>query len=106
FEQVRQRCDTRETELRTYSASTAVRSALLAAEFFVGSGPSTGPKAETTVAFARRPQEVRPEMLLGLQWLERWKRSGAKFPDQLPESEREEFEQKVLSHPQFSEQSS
>jgi queuine tRNA-ribosyltransferase len=100
------KCQGRPVELFTYSASTAVRSALLAAGFFVGSGVGTGPKAETTLACTREAlfQENAGELrakILGSPWLERWERSGSRFPHGLPENERAGFENVIRSHPQF-----
>ncbi|MDP1578955.1 MAG: tRNA guanosine(34) transglycosylase Tgt [Candidatus Didemnitutus sp.] len=91
-------------ELYTYSAATSVRVALLAAGFFVAEGVGTGPKATTTVAFnraaalAEHPGQPRP---LGAEWLERWRRSDAQFPKQLPENQRAEFAARISGHPQF-----
>ena len=86
-------------ELLTYSASTAVRSTLLAAGFHVSAGVGTGPKAETTRAFTRHPG-VDIE-LLGDKWLERWKRSTARTPAGLTETSQAELEARILAHPQF-----
>src|SRR6185436_19030733 len=43
------RCRAKPAELFTYSASTAVRAALLNAGFFVAEGVGTGPKEATTI---------------------------------------------------------
>jgi queuine tRNA-ribosyltransferase len=86
------------TELFTYSASTAVRSALLGAGFFVARGQGTGPKEETTIALTK-PSADRE--LLSPEWLLKWERSGAKFPMGLSDSEVGTFELKIRSHPQF-----
>ena len=51
FSRIFDRCLDEPAELYTYSASTAVRGALLAAGFFVAQGIGTGPKSETTIAF-------------------------------------------------------
>jgi tRNA-guanine transglycosylase, queuosine-34-forming len=101
FARVRRHClaGGRAAELYTYSAATGVRVALLRAGWFVAEGVGTGPKTSTTVAFAERPQnETR---LLGAEWLARWRRSGAKFPADLPEAERPAFERSIETHPQF-----
>jgi len=45
FSRIFQHCEPKSTELYTYSASTAVRVALLAAGFFVAEGIGTGPKS-------------------------------------------------------------
>jgi queuine tRNA-ribosyltransferase len=87
------------TELITYSASTAVRSTLLAAGFLVSAGVGTGPKGETTRAFTRNPGPgIEP---LGAAWLERWKRSTARSPGGLSQEEQTAFEARILDHPQF-----
>lgn len=91
-------CAPKPCELFTYSASTAVRAALLAAGFFVAPGVGTGPKAETTRAFTR-PGEV---ALLGEEWLGRWSRSHAKFPAGSSEEVQRAFELAIRQHPQFS----
>ena len=113
FARVRRHCITNEpglesrrpTELYTYSAATAVRVALLRAGWWVAEGVGTGPKASTTIAFAERPRhadsEAAPGRLLGAGWLARWRRSGAKFPPDLPEAERPAFERAIEAHPQF-----
>ncbi len=58
--------------LATYSRSTAVRAALLLAGFFVGTGPGTGRKEETTIA-ANDARLIRHP--LDARWLERARRS-------------------------------
>lgn len=63
--------------LATYSRSTAVRSALLLAGFWVGGGGSTATKEDTTVAANRRELLAAP---LGERWLERARRSRAAEP--------------------------
>lgn len=85
-------------ELFTYSNSTAVRSALLGAGFYVARGVGTGPKDETTIALTR-PRADRD--LLAPDWLQKWERSGAKFPLGLSAEEAVRFEQVIRSHPQF-----
>jgi queuine tRNA-ribosyltransferase len=65
------------TELYTYSASTAVRVALLLAGFYVGHGFSTGAKAETTVAAITKKNLEKP---LDLHFIEKLKRSSNPFP--------------------------
>ncbi|HEY2712175.1 MAG TPA: tRNA guanosine(34) transglycosylase Tgt [Chthoniobacterales bacterium] len=97
-------CAERPVELFTYSHSTAVRTALLAAGFFVARGRPAGRQEETTIAltpaaltspFARRYQ------LLASEWISRWHRSRAKFPSEVPREERPAFEQQILQHKQF-----
>ena len=102
FRQIFAACAGRPVELFTYSCSTPVRSALLAAGFHLARGCSTGDKVETTIALTPEAsrQSTRYEML-GAEWLGRWQRSGAKFPADLPETEKPAFEQSILRHPQF-----
>jgi queuine tRNA-ribosyltransferase len=91
-------------ELYTYSASTAVRAALLAAGFFVAPGVGTGPKSDTTIAFTTaqgvQDHPASPR-LLGADWLTRWRRSGAKFPPALSDEARDRFEKLIETHRQF-----
>ncbi|MBM4256596.1 MAG: tRNA guanosine(34) transglycosylase Tgt [Deltaproteobacteria bacterium] len=104
FEQIFARCEDVGAELYTYSASTAVRAALLAAGFFVAEGVGTGPKSSTTVAFSRsdvaRVHPLRPQ-LLGSEWLTRWRRSHAKFPPLLAADAYARIERAIENHPQF-----
>ena len=98
------RCGTNPVELFTYSASTAVRVALLTAGFFVAEGVGTGPKSATTVAFTPRlDRSHRPlaAQLLGPAWLARWRRSQSKFPAALPADEQPAFAGRIEAHLQF-----
>ncbi len=97
--------------LYTYSASTAVRAALLWAGFRVAEGVGTGPKATTTIAFtglngehAHAGPEPRKIAWLGDAWLARWRRSDSKFPLHLDEAGREAFARRIESHRQFEQQ--
>jgi len=96
-------CDPRKpAELFTYSASTAVRVALLNAGFHVAVGTGTGVKKETIVALT--PGYALPcrYALLTKEWLDKWRRSSAKFPEGISEAGRGELEKKIEGHPQFS----
>jgi len=86
------------TRLLTYSNSTRVRSSLLAAGFYVGRGAATGPKSETTIAYS---QPMAGMELLGREWLERFRRSDARFCEYSSEEDRIAIEKLVESHPQF-----
>jgi queuine tRNA-ribosyltransferase len=97
FRRVREAFGDRHGALFTYSNSTAVRVALLVAGFYVGPGVGTGPKAETTVAIPR--PDGRP--LLGRAFLEKWRRSSARWPAGLPEAERAAVEAALFGHPQW-----
>jgi queuine tRNA-ribosyltransferase len=94
----------RPAELYTYSASTAVRVALLTAGFFVAEGVGMGPKSSTTIAFTTAggvSEHPRVPALLGKDWLERWKRSHSRVPAGLAKEEIPAFEQRIETHPQF-----
>ncbi len=97
-------CGGRAAELFTYTVSTAARVALLAAGFHVAKGRSTGDKVETTIALT--PQALtlpngRGRDLLAAEWLAKWNRSRAKFPDGMTQEEQAAFEQVIRGHPQF-----
>ena len=97
-------CAERPVELFTYSHSTAVRTALLAAGFFVARGRPAGMQEETTIALtpaALSSPFARGYQLLASEWISRWHRSRAKFPSEVPREERPAFEQQILRHKQF-----
>jgi len=105
FARIFTRCLPKSAELYTYSASTAVRAALLATGFFVAQGAGTGPKSETTIAFTRAKgaaDHPRLPQLLDQEWLKRWRRSGSKFPANLSEAAKTRFETRIETHRQFS----
>jgi len=94
FQRIANRLAGRSVELFTYSASTAVRSHLLAAGFFVAKGAATGPKAETTIALTPESIGVGSKRdLLSDDWLGRWKRSEVVFSDSVSKA--------VTEHEQF-----
>jgi queuine tRNA-ribosyltransferase len=103
FRRILQACGDHPTELLTYSASTGVRVALLAAGFCVARGASTGDKEETTLAGtpAARRLYADSRAWLAADWLVRWNRSGAKFPADLPLEQQPSFEKLILEHEQF-----
>ena len=105
FTRIFSHCLDKPTELYTYSASTAVRAALLSAGFFVAQGIGTGPKSETTIAFNRgesaAQHPLRPP-LLDETWLARWRRSAVKHPAGLTTQEQSEFCRLIEGQPQFS----
>ncbi len=104
FSKIYQLCSPKSAELYTYSSSTAVRVALLAAGFFVAEGAGTGPKSTTTIAFTTREgasdHPLAPR-LLGREWLERWRRSGARYPATLSHKAKSQFEKLIETHRQF-----
>jgi queuine tRNA-ribosyltransferase len=102
FRRIFAACRGRPVELFTYTTSTAARTALLAAGFYVARGRSTGPKEETTIAVTPEAQVPGfPHDYLGADWLAKWRRSHAKHPAGLAAEDRVAFEQSILSHPQF-----
>lgn len=102
FARLFDRCRDKPVELFTYSASTAVRVALLTAGFFVAEGVGTGPKAATTVAFTpNRSHPLPAPPLLGAAWLARWRRSQSRFPASLPVADHAAFAAQLEAHPQF-----
>jgi len=88
----------RPVELITYTASTAVRSSMLAAGFHVARGVASGPKEETTIALARL---VAPHALLGREWLDRRARSTAKFGADIAPEHHDALERAIRGHVQF-----
>jgi len=100
FRKLFSHCENQSTELFTYSASTAVRAGLLGAGFYVAQGVGTGPKSETTIALTPAARHL-PYQLLGPTWLERWNRSGAKFPLGIQAHEETHFREKLYSHSQL-----
>ena len=76
------------TLLITYSASTAVRTALLLSQFCVGYGTATSDKKDTTLASTLEQDVKQP---LDLSWFEKWKRSGKPYPYGFQSSDREDL---------------
>ncbi len=101
FKQIYACCRRQESQLFTYSASTAVRAGLLAAGFFVGKGVASGPKEDTTWAATRLELFTDRSLLLDETWLARWERSGAKYPADIDPAQQERHARLILSHPQF-----
>jgi queuine tRNA-ribosyltransferase len=91
-------------ELFTYTNSTAIRSAMLAANFWVSHGVATGPKTETTAAYFS-PQGLATSRisakLLGQDWLAKRARSTARYPIDVEETQRDEIDRCIARHPQF-----
>ena len=77
----KRRDDHRETTLYTYCSSTAARAAMMLAGFYVGHGPATPSKRETTIASTFIENLNRP---LDLRWLEKWHRSAKPLPEDYP----------------------
>jgi queuine tRNA-ribosyltransferase len=74
-------CREKAMQLFTYTYSTRVRAALLAAGFYVAKGRATGPKLETTIAMSPLAANApHGHELLGMEWLAKWARSDAQVP--------------------------
>lgn len=104
FARIRQYLGAANVDIYTYSAATAVRVAMLRAGFLVAEGVATGPKNTTTIAFTTRKgvgEHLSAPQLLGQDWLQRWRRSGSKFPADCPHHLQEEIARVIEAHPQF-----
>ncbi len=104
FERLHAACAGRAVELFTYTSSTAVRAALLGAGFWVARGRPTDGRPESTIALtasAADPAAGRRHDLLGPEWLQRWRRSHARFPSDVAAGEHAAFAERILGHPQF-----
>ena len=101
FRELTQACRDQPTELYTYTYSTSVRAAMLAAGFYVAKGRATGPKGETTIGLsARAAAAAHGRELLGPEWLAKWGRSDAQVPFGSTAQD-EGWRDAVLAHPQF-----
>ena len=91
-------------EVGTGAARGRISGAMLSAGFYVAKGRATDVKAESTIALTtaslRRGTASRHQ-LLGAAFLKRWKKSHVQVPADLPEHDRDAFEQAILDHPQF-----
>jgi queuine tRNA-ribosyltransferase len=104
FRQIFAACHDRPVALFTYTCSTPIRAALLAAGFHVAKGRSTTDKTDTTIALtpaAAQSQLASSYDLLAAEWFGKWTRSSAKFPIDLPADQQPAFEQTIRTHPQF-----
>ncbi|MEO6026987.1 MAG: tRNA guanosine(34) transglycosylase Tgt [Candidatus Binatia bacterium] len=104
LESVFAECAEHDTELFTYSAATAVRTAMLGAGFVVARGAPTGKRPETTLAMtpaAALHAAARGRTPLGPEWLEHWRRSDAKFPSDVPSTGRAALTERIESMAQF-----
>jgi queuine tRNA-ribosyltransferase len=100
FQKLFARCTEKATMLCTYSTSTAVRAALLAAGFFVAIGEGAGQREASTIAVNHAGKQVYPALsYLDHKWLARWEKSSAKFPQGVVE--KESFESLIRAHPLF-----
>ncbi len=94
-------CAGRAVELFTYTCSTPIRAALLAAGFHIARGQGTVDKTDTTIALTPAAAQARQHELLGGEWLGKWGRSSAKFPADVAAEDHAAFENAIRSHPQF-----
>jgi len=97
-------CGPRKVELFTYTNSTSVRAAMLAAGFHIARGRGTGPKTETTIGLSPEAAAAKhSHELVGEEWLAKWRRSHAQAPHgSLPGDT--SWHEAVSGHPQFSRQ--
>ena len=92
-------CGEKAASLHTFSASTAVRAALLKVGWWVAAGPGTGQKRETTKAYTPRGVDAGiARDLLDHSWLQRWERSDAQVPQAV---DTDEFKRAIREHAQF-----
>ncbi len=97
-------CRGRGVEIFTYTCSTAARGAMLAAGFHVARGRNAGEKTETTIAFtpeAFAAGWAGKHERLGVDWLAKWNRSGAKIPAGISAEDQPDFERAIREHEQF-----
>ncbi|MGO8973993.1 MAG: tRNA guanosine(34) transglycosylase Tgt [Steroidobacteraceae bacterium] len=101
FRELANVCADKATELFTYSYSTSVRAAMLAAGFYVAKGRPTGPKAETTIALSPLAAIAdHDHELLGSEWLGKWRRSDARAPFGADAGD-SSWQEAISVHPQF-----
>jgi queuine tRNA-ribosyltransferase len=101
FRELARALEDKHTELYTYTYSTSVRAAMLAAGFYVAKGRATGSKGETTVGLSPRAAgAAHGRELLGPEWLAKWRRSDAQIPFGSSEQD-DSWREAVLTHPQF-----
>ena len=94
-------CSQKPAELFTYTYSTSVRAAMLAAGFYVAKGRGTGPKAQTTIGLSQRAAAgPHGHELLGADWLVKWRRSDAQAPFGSSADDASWYDA-VSGHPQF-----
>jgi queuine tRNA-ribosyltransferase len=102
FRELAKLCSSQAVELFTYSYSTRVRAALLAAGFHVARGRATGPKSETTIGLSPRAAVLpHGRDLLGPEFLAKWRRSDAQAPLGAAPGD-DAWRRAVIDHPQFS----
>jgi queuine tRNA-ribosyltransferase len=101
FRELARVCAQKPAELFTYTYSTSVRAAMLAAGFYIAKGRGTGPKLETTIGLSPRAAAApHAHELLGPEWLAKWQRSDAQAPLG-SDVDDVSWQDAVLRHPQF-----
>jgi queuine tRNA-ribosyltransferase len=101
FRELADVCADKATELFTYTYSTKVRAAMLAAGFYVAKGRATGPVVETTIGLSPRAATTQHDReLLAAEWLSKWQRSDAQMPLGISADD-ESWREAVSGHPQF-----
>jgi queuine tRNA-ribosyltransferase len=101
FRQLSQILGDKPVELFTYTYSTSVRAAMLAAGFHLAKGRGTGPKAETTIGLSPGAAALpHGRELLGEEWLAKWRRSERQAPLGVVAGD-ESWRDAVSGHPQF-----
>jgi queuine tRNA-ribosyltransferase len=101
FQELGRLCADKAVELFTYTYSTSVRAAMLAAGFYVAKGRGSGPKGETTIGLSPRAAALAHErQLLGEEWLQKWGRSDAQTPLGAAAAD-VSWREAVVGHPQF-----
>jgi queuine tRNA-ribosyltransferase len=101
FRELRTALSDMPAELFTYTYSTSVRAAMLAAGFYVAKGRGTGPKSETTIGLSPAgAAAAHGHELLGKDWLAKWQRSDAQVPFG-SSADDGSWRDAVLKHPQF-----
>src|SRR5436309_12513268 len=96
FERVFAACAAHDTELFTYSASTSVRAALLGGRFPGRAGRPDGHRARNDAG-----DDALGRVLLGADWLERWRRSDASVPGDVSADHRAAFAARIPRLAQF-----
>jgi queuine tRNA-ribosyltransferase len=101
FEKIHERCKQQlvsPCKLLTYACGKSVRSAMLLAGFYVGAGPSTAMKLETTEATLNFSELKNP---LGREWLKSLERSEKPLPIDVPGERYAEVLAELTQHQQF-----
>lgn len=101
FKQLKAATGLCDTEILTYSTSTAVRASLLASGFYVHKAAGSGHRVEATIAVTVAERLKRLGQGLDGRWLERWERSSARYPHDLAADGVPAFDAAIRGHGQF-----